>query len=91
MDDLDVEDLARPGTVFQIGIAPSRIDVLTSIDAVAFDEAWSSCVETSYGGVQIRLLGLDLLIRNKRAVGRDQDRIDLAKLEQRQKLDESSG
>ncbi len=38
--DLTEHDLTTPGTVFQIGIAPNRIDVLTSIDGVEFDDAW---------------------------------------------------
>jgi hypothetical protein len=78
---LTPHDLATPGTVFQIGVAPNRIDVLTAIDGVQFDEAWSRRSVGNYGGVAISLLSLDDLIANKRAAGRPQDLLDLAKLE----------
>lgn len=79
--DLTVEDLSVEGTVFQIGMAPNRIDVVTSIDAVTFDEGWSGRVESRYDGVPIQLLGVPQLLANKRAVGRPQDLLDVAKLE----------
>jgi hypothetical protein len=79
--DLTVEDLATPGVVFQIGVAPNRIDVLTAIDGVSFDDAWPRRTLSNYGGVEIALLSLDDLIVNKRAAGRPQDLLDVAKLE----------
>ena len=82
MADLSVADLAEPGTIFQIGIAPNRIDVLTSIEGVDFNDAWERRVQSSYSGVAISLLGLDHLTTNKRAIGRPQDMIDLERLEQ---------
>ena len=81
MSDLTVEDLSVPGTIFQIGVAPNRIDVLTSIEAVDFDAAWARRVESTYGGVPIALLSLADLLVNKRAVGRPQDYLDVEKLE----------
>jgi hypothetical protein len=81
MADLAVGDLAVPGTIFQIGIAPNRIDVITSIQEVEFDEAWRRRTSSTYGNLPIALLGLDDLLTNKRAVGRPQDQIDVAKLE----------
>jgi hypothetical protein len=59
MADLTVDDLATPGTIFQIGIAPNRIDILTSIEAVTFEEAWQRRVLSTYGGVPISLLSID--------------------------------
>jgi hypothetical protein len=55
--------------------------VLTTIDGVAFDEAWERSSTSVYGGVPIRLLSLIDLITNKRAVGRPQDLLDVQKLE----------
>ena len=69
------------GTIFQIGVPPNRIDVLTSIDAVEFDDAWPRAVTSEYAGVAIRLLSIDDLLVNKRAVGRKQDEIDVENLE----------
>jgi hypothetical protein len=47
LHDLTEADMASPGTIFQIGVAPIRIDVITSIDGVVFEEAWM----TDSGGV----------------------------------------
>jgi hypothetical protein len=81
LGDLRVEDMATEGVVFQIGIAPNRIDLLTAIDGVSFEEAWQRRRQSQYAGIPISLLSRDDLIRNKRATGRPQDLIDLAKLE----------
>jgi hypothetical protein len=79
--DLSEDDLASPGTIFQIGVEPNRIDVITSIEAVAFEAAWTRRVPSTYGGVPISLLALEDLIVNKTHVGRDQDKLDVQKLE----------
>jgi hypothetical protein len=81
LDDLQVDDLAVPGTIFQIGMAPNRIDVVTSISGVDFEGAWSRKVATTYGELPIHVLSMEDLIANKRAVGRPQDLIDLEHLE----------
>jgi len=81
LHDLSVEDLSRPGTIFQIGVAPLRIDVLTGIDAVEFDEAWSSRFLAQFAGEPVAVLSVPHLIRNKRAVGRAQDLADVEWLE----------
>ena len=81
LSDLTEADLATPGVIFQIGVAPNRIDILTKIDGVDFDGAWARRVKSSYDGQPIAILSLEDLIRNKRACGRKQDLIDLEKLE----------
>jgi hypothetical protein len=79
--DLKAQDLATPGLIFQIGIAPNRIDVLTAIDGVAFEAAWPRRLHSAYAGVPIGLLSIQDLITNKRTVGRAQDLLDVEKLE----------
>ena len=81
MSDLGVDDLAVPGTIFQMGVEPNRIDVVTSIDGVDFADAWGRTTHSTYDGVPIRILGIADLLTNKKLVNRDQDRIDVAKLE----------
>ena len=81
MSDLAVGDLAELGTIFQMGVEPNRIDVLTSIDGVEFFGAWERSTASTYDGVPIRLLGIADLLANKKRVNRDQDRIDVARLE----------
>ncbi len=78
------QDLVTRGTVFQIGVAPRRIDVLTSIDGVEFDGAWAARTITRVGGVDIPVIGRAELIRNKKATGRAKDLADAAWLEGRE-------
>jgi hypothetical protein len=75
---LALADLKSPDIVFQIGVAPNRIDVLTSIDAVDFEEAWSRRTEIELGGRSVAVLGREDMIRNKKAVGRPKDLADVA-------------
>jgi hypothetical protein len=82
LQDLSENDLSRPGTVFQIGVAPLRIDVLTGIDQVDFDEAWNDRVSTKFADQAVDVLSVAHLIKNKRAVGRTQDLADVEWLEQ---------
>ena len=74
-------DLAVHGTVFQIGVAPSRIDILTSVDGVEFSDAWNERIEVEVEGIRVNVIGRDHLIANKKAVGRPQDLADVARLE----------
>lgn len=78
------EDFATLGIVFQIGVEPNRIDVITSIDGVAFEEAWPQRARLRYGDQDVPVIGLAELIRNKaesaKHPNRLQDRIDLEAL-----------
>jgi hypothetical protein len=81
MSGLSPEDLASPELVYQLGIPPSRVDILTSIDGVSFSEAWPRRVEEPYGDQPASFIGFADLIANKRAAGRPQDLADLEMLE----------
>ena len=83
LGDLTRDDLARPGTVFQIGVAPRRIDVLTSIDGVAFPEAWGGRETRTIDGLAIPVLSRAHLLQNKRATNRPKDQLDADWLEGR--------
>ena len=78
---LTEEDLTKPGTIFQIGVPPLRIDVITAIDGVEFDEAWPARLQTQFAGEPVAVLSREHLIRNKRATGRTQDQADVEWLE----------
>ena len=67
--------------MIQLGRAPSRIDLLTSISGVQTDEAFATKVSATLDGIPVFMLGKEALIRNKRAVGRPQDLADLESLE----------
>jgi predicted nucleotidyltransferase len=77
---IGVSDLTTPNRVIQLGRPPNRIDLLTSISGVEFDDAWPSRVSTDLDGEQVSFLGLNELIQNKRASNREKDRADVSKL-----------
>ncbi|MDC3954149.1 nucleotidyltransferase [Polyangium jinanense] len=77
---LSADDFMRPNAVVQLGRPPNRIDLLTSISGVDFDEAWDSRVSGSLDGLPVAFLGLEALLKNKRASGREKDVADVAKL-----------
>ncbi len=85
LKDLTEQDLIRPGVVFQIGVAPLRIDVLTGIDGVEFGEAWEGRVMSKFADLTVSVISAAHLIRNKRAAGRTQDLADLEWLEKTRK------
>lgn len=74
-------DFTLPGTVYQMGLPPRRIDVLTQISGVEFDEAWVERRTVLIGETPVALLGRAALIKNKRAAGRPKDLLDVALLE----------
>ena len=74
---LDRRDLTSPDTVFQIGVAPRRIDIMTSITDVDFAEAWERRAQGTYQDVPFSLIGIDALIKNKLALGRPKDLLDV--------------
>ena len=78
-------DLAQPGTVYQIGLPPRRIDVLTAISGVSFDEAWASRQPTTLDGRAVFFIGREAFINNKTAAGRPKDLADVDRLAARLK------
>jgi len=81
LSNLNVNDLTQPGTVFQIGVAPNRIDILNKISAVEFDEAMLDSRTVEIEGLSISVISRSHLIRNKKAAGRPKDKADVAWLE----------
>ena len=82
---LKADDFLEPNRFVQLGYPPRRVDLITSLKGVNFEEAWKGRVEDSIGDVKVCILGIPDLIRNKRAVGRPQDQADVAVLETFQK------
>ncbi len=77
---LSAQDFVGPEQIIQLGVAPNRVDLITSIDGVSFEDAWEGRVAGRYGAHPAFFLGLRELVRNKRASGRPQDLADLAEL-----------
>jgi hypothetical protein len=78
---LSVHDLTDADVVFQMGVEPNRIDILSSISGVTFDEAWSNRREVDIGGLRVPVIGRRELLLYKRAAGRPKDLADVAWLE----------
>ena len=74
--DLNVKDLKTPGMVFQIGLVPSRIDVITQIDGVEFEDAWQEHKTVKIENLQIPVIGKTQLLINKQSTGRAKDHND---------------
>jgi Nucleotidyl transferase of unknown function (DUF2204) len=81
-DGVTADTFAAKQVVYQIGVAPVRIDILTEITGVEFPDAWAKRVASTFFGVPVHFISLDDLLTNKRALGRSGD---LKDLEQRPK------
>ncbi len=77
---LTVEDFCRPDRVVQLGVPPVRIDLLTSLTGVSWDEVAAARVSGRYGSVPVAYLGRPQFIANKRAIGRAKDLADIEAL-----------
>jgi len=77
---LSEADFIEPGKVVQLGFPPVRIDLVTSLAGVTWDEAWSGRAEGDYGGVPVGFIGRTEFLRNKRAAGRAKDLADIEAL-----------
>lgn len=79
------QDFEAPGTVYQIGVPPRRIDILTEISGVTFDEAFEDHGSLDFDGRAIHYIGRDALIRNKKVSGRPKDIMDVQRLQSQTK------
>lgn len=73
-------DFAREGTIYQIGLPPRRIDVLTQISGVTFDEAWTSRTAVDVDGRSVNIIGREAFVKNKLAAARPKDLADVSRL-----------
>ena len=77
------DDFLEVDQVIQLGRAPNRIDLLTGMSGVSWQEAWESRSTVDFDGLTVPLIGREELIRNKKATGRPQDLADIARLSKR--------
>lgn len=82
LDRLEPEDLTTPELVFQIGVVPNRIDILTSVTGLSFDRSWERRVIVPIEGVEVPVIGREDLIENKKELGRPRDLADVSELEE---------
>jgi hypothetical protein len=80
LENVTEKDFRNPIMVYQIGVAPNRIDIMMSVPGVRFLTAWRSRKRSTYGGVPINIMSLGDLIKAKARAGRPQDLLDVASL-----------
>jgi hypothetical protein len=78
--DVSEADFSREGIVYQIGLPPGRIDILTQLTGLTFDEAWPDRARGRFADVDVDFIGRDAFIRNKKATGRARDLGDIEDL-----------
>ena len=81
LNDLTAEDLQKDDTIFQIGVAPRRIDIITGVTGLDFQEAYKRSRMVEIEGIEVRIPSINDLIRNKRATGRTKDLANAEALE----------
>lgn len=84
ISNLAEQDFTAPDTIVQIGVAPSRVDIITGIDGVEFNKAWSNKVTIMVDDIELHVLSKADLLKNKVAAGRDKDQGDIAWLKKNQ-------
>jgi hypothetical protein len=77
LNEVSEADFTTPGVVYQLGVPPGRIDILTDLTGITFTEAWSDRLRRPFGDVDVDFIGRDAFIRNKRATGRVKDLGDI--------------
>jgi hypothetical protein len=80
LQQVTADDFSRPGIVFQMGLPPIRIDVLTELSGLTFAEAWPGRIHAAFGPLTVDVIGRDAFIKNKRATGRARDLGDIETL-----------
>lgn len=81
LHNLTKKDLQKDGTIFQIGVAPRRIDIITTASGLHFEEVYGQSLSVNIEGIEVHIPLIDDLIRNKRASGRTKDLADAEALE----------
>lgn len=81
LGDIVPEYFEKLGAAFQIGLPPLRIDLITFISGVAFDDAWPNRIPSEMGGIPVNVIGREDLLANKKATGRAKDALDVTILE----------
>ena len=75
------QSFLEPSRILQFGVPPNRIDILTEISGVTFEEAWGSRVRGTLDGLSVPFIDRAFLIKNKQAAGRPKDLADLEALQ----------
>lgn len=81
LHNLTRNDLQTEGIIFQIGVAPRRIDIITAVSGLNFEKTYQNTLVVAIEGIDVHIPAIDDLIRNKKATGRIKDLADVEALE----------
>ncbi len=81
--DLNTELFLHEKKIIRMGVPPVRLEITTSISGVEFEECYEARIVDNLDGVEVNLIDLENLKKNKKASGRPKDIVDLKKLQQR--------
>ncbi|MFH1352141.1 MAG: hypothetical protein ABIH68_01045 [bacterium] len=84
--DINKDFFTKKNMVYQIGVAPVRVDVLMGIEGVDFDKSWKNREKVKYGRTMINFIGMADLIKNKRKAKRKIDEVDIEMLLKARKM-----
>jgi len=80
LEQITLNDFCNKDLIYQIGIAPNRIDIMMDIPGIEFNRAWENRIQSRYYDIPLHIISLDDLINAKEIAGRDQDLLDLKQL-----------
>ena len=83
LEQIEIDDFSMEGIIFQIGVIPRRIDIITKIDGLTYEEADEDKITVEVEGLMLPVISLDKLIKNKMATGREKDELDIKTLKKR--------
>ena len=83
LEQIEIDDFSMEGIIFQIGLIPRRIDIITKIDGVTYEEADEDKITVEVEGLMLPVISLEKLIKNKMATGREKDELDIKTLKKR--------
>ena len=81
LSNLSEKDFSEPGFFYQMGLPPGRIDILMSLPGIDFQEAWAKKESFTHESLEVNVISMEDLIKNKKQVARPQDLLDVASLE----------
>jgi predicted nucleotidyltransferase len=83
LEQIEIDDFSMEGIIFQIGLIPRRIDIITKIDGVTYEEADEDKITVEVEGLMLPVISLEKLIKNKMATGREKDELDIKTLKKK--------
>lgn len=86
LSSLSESDFAKAEIIFRMGLPPNRIDIITDVSGITFDEAWPNRIEHEVQGIRVNVISANDQIKNKRSTDRPRDKLDADWLEKHKRI-----